>query len=678
MRKKIIYTTVFTLLLILGACKDYLQLEPLDRVSKDYLLSTPAGVKTLMATLYNRLPIEDFVYRPGTGYSFHLGGGTAGDCGWSLAANSDEAIIMGASGYTSNPTSGLAEYWDNSPTATPLAGPAYRNIRYVNQFLADILDQKSKGKLDDALYNQLFGEAHFIRAGIYFALVKRYGGIPIVDNVQALPTGAITSVMVPRSTEKASYDFVMSEYDLAIANLPDARPSDGVFRATKWVAIAYKSRAALHAASIAKYWNKPGVTLTGPAVDEKLVGGFTITDANGYYLQCINASKLIIDNTSFALYKPTPASSQEAAKNYQEMFESPSFSNPEIIYMKSYIDGTSATGQGHATDFWFTPKQMVYHTLYVSSRWGTTLDVVDAFEDYTDNGLGLAKPVRTRTDNNENSYLADPKGLTNAQLAAIPFVYYNNQYEPFAGKDARLQASVMLPGSTYKGTLINMQGGLIQSTGKPYIYTDNESTGLDGKKYTTYGSTNKSGYSAFGDMGTAAANYSSTGFALRKFLQDSKGVTNLGMYGSTQGWIDIRLAEIYLNYAESVVESGQGDAALAATYLNAIRKRAAHNDNIPLTIDNVLKERRVELIFENSRYWDLIRRRDMHVVFSSNARRHSLVPLIDLRQNPPKYAFLRVNNFYDEANNGFNFQPRSYYMSIPGVATNKLVQNPEY
>ena len=149
------------------------------------------------------------------------------------------------------------------------------------------------------------------------------------------------------------------------------------------------------------------------------------------------------------------------------------------------------------------------------------------------------------------------------------------------------------------------------------------------------------------------------------------------MFGSTQPLIDLRLAEIYLNYAEAVAESGQGDATLAAAKLNAIRRRAAHTDNIPLTVANVLKERRVELIFENSRYWDLIRRRDFHTSFSST-RRTSLVPLIDLRQNPPKYVFLRALNYYDNSNNGLTFQPRQYYLSIPGVSTNLAIQNPEY
>jgi hypothetical protein len=202
-------------------------------------------------------------------------------------------------------------------------------------------------------------------------------------------------------------------------------------------------------------------------------------------------------------------------------------------------------------------------------------------------------------------------------------------------------------------------------------------TGLDGKTYYAFGTVNSSGYSAFGALGTAQANYSSTGFALRKFLQDTKGVTNLGPYGSTQAWIDMRLAEIYLNYAEAVVESDQGDKALAAKCLNDIRKRAAHTDNIPLTVDNVLKERRVELIFEDFRYWDLIRRRDFHTRFNAT-RRFSLIPLLDLRQNPPKYVFLRAHNYYDNSKSGRTFAQKRYYMSIPGLSVNKLIQNPEY
>jgi hypothetical protein len=222
-----------------------------------------------------------------------------------------------------------------------------------------------------------------------------------------------------------------------------------------------------------------------------------------------------------------------------------------------------------------------------------------------------------------------------------------------------------------------MQGGLIQTDGTPVIYSQSTATGLDGKTYYTYGSENEGGYSAFGQLGTAFANYSSTGFALRKSLQDTKDPSTKALGGSTQPYIVFRLAEMYLNYAEATIESGQGDAALAKTYLNAIRKRAGHTDEIPATIDNILKERRVEFVFEGMRFWDLYRRRDFHLVFN-NTERYSLVPIIDLRENPPTYVFLRVTNYYDQANGGRTFQPRTYYGSIPGVATNNLIQNPGY
>lgn len=669
MRKSLIYISIFTSFLFLEACKDYLQLEPFDKVPASQLFSSPGGVKTVLANIYNILPMEDFNYvavpfTTGgsntvlTGFNSRLGGGDGGtDGGWMLASATDEAVIDPGGGIYPGAT--MYAYWD------------YSGIRQVNQFLETILTLKTAGTLTEAAYNQLFGDAHFIRAYQYFQLVRRFGGVPIIDVVQK--TGADNSALfIPRSTEKATWDFVMSECDLAIANLPATLTStDGIYRATKWAALGLKSRAALHAASVAKYWSK--APLTGDAVNAKLVGGMTATDANNYYLLAITASKDIIDNSLKALYQPTPSNRAEAAKNYQTMFESPTSAKDEVIFSRAYIDGSSTGQQGHNTDFWFYPQQTKIQNLYRAGRFGTTLDIVDVFEDYTDDGTGKSVPVITRTDGVENFYVTDPKTFN----TALPYKLYDNQYDIFKDKDARLMASVILPGSTFKGVVINMQGGMVKIDGSPIVYTENTATGLDGKTYLTYGSANAGAYSGFALLGSAASNYSSTGFALRKFLQDSKSVSSPALHGSTQAWIDIRLAEIYLNYAEAVIESGQGDVALAKTYLNAIRRRAAHMDQIPATIDNILKERRVELIFEGQRFWDLIRRRDSHLVFSTT-KRHSLIPVLDLRQNPPKYLFLRAANYIDQVVNGRTFNQQSYYLSIPGVASNNLIQNPGY
>ena len=657
MRKILMYISIFASLLIIEACEDFLTIEPLDKTSADVLFADVAGVKTVLANIYQSMPIEDFTWTGGTSFNSHPGGAFGG---WHKAGMTDEAVLE--PNTSQQPGTFPGNYWD------------YEAIRQVNQFLETILTLKDEGKMTEAVYNHLYGDGHFVLAYMYFKLVSRYGGVPLIDEVQKLSEGGDNDALfVPRSTEKEAWDFVLDQCDLAVANLPPSVTSeDGIYRATKWAALALKSRAALYAASVAKYWDR--AALTGEAVTAKLVGGMTTADANAFYLECINASKDIIDNSGKTLYKPNPADPAEAAKNYQDMFETPSMAWDEVIFMKAYIDGSSTGQQGHDIDFWLYPQQTKFQNLYMAARFGATLNIVDLYEDYTDDGNGLSAPVKTRTDGVEDQYEDDPKNLTSLTL---PFIHYDNQWDIFADKDARLHASVILPGSMFHGTLINMQGGLIQSDGLPIIYSQSTAIGLDGETYYTYGSENEAGYSAFGLLGTAAANYSSTGFALRKTLQDTKSVTTPALGGSTQPYIEFRLAEVLLNYAEAAIESGQGDANLAKTYLNAIRKRAGHTDEIAATIDNILKERRVEMVFEGTRFWDLYRRREFHTVFNAT-KRYSLVPILDLRENPPKYVFLRVTNYYDQAIAGRTFDTRTYYGSIPGVATNNLIQNPGY
>lgn len=655
--KKIISCISITIMALFSqACQDFLEIQPLDRVPGSQLFSDPAGIITALATVYNKMPMEDFNYEPGEGFNFHVrdNPNRNSNGGWSINGLTDDALvgINTHGGY--QPGTNLGSYWD------------YQGIRQVNQFMetvaglpADILSENDRKRLTS--------EAHFVRAYIYFTMARRYGGVPLVTAVQSLND----DLAVPRSTEKATWDFVLNECDLAIENLPTATASrDGAYRATKWAAYGLKSRAALHAASVAKYWNN--APLTGDAVTAGLVGGMTETDANNYYLQCINASKEIIDNSGRELFKPNPASVEEATKNLQAMFETPEVAEIEIIFKKAYIDGSATSEQGHSTDLWFLARQVKVGTKTQSSRYMPTLDVIEIFEDYTDNGNGLSATLKTREDGVEDDVVLYPREMNISK----PFIHYDNQYDIFKDKDARLHAWILVPGSVFKGTLINMQGGLIAPDGTKNIFTTNSVVGLDGITYYGYGSESTEGYSGFAKQGQEDENYSQTGFALRKFLQEAKTVNGTD-FSSTQSWIDMRLAEIYLNYAEATIESGQGDPALAHKYLNAIRKRAGHMDEIPATLSNILKERRVELLFENHRYWDMIRRRTFHTVFNKDSR-GALVPILDLRENPPKYIFLRSVSHLDRDAGGRTFNPRSYYLSIPGVATNNLIQNPQY
>jgi hypothetical protein len=162
-----------------------------------------------------------------------------------------------------------------------------------------------------------------------------------------------------------------------------------------------------------------------------------------------------------------------------------------------------------------------------------------------------------------------------------------------------------------------------------------------------------------------------TGFGFKKFLSTTY-VPILGWHYSTTDYIDFRYAEVLLNYAEAVVESGRGDQAKAAKAINDLRKRAAHRSDIPLTLENVLRERRVELVYESRRHWDLVRRREYHKIFD-NMQRKALVPVLDLRNM--KYIFIRR---YVSREPSLTYVTQRYYSGIPGTGTNRLVQNPQY
>ena len=94
------------------------------------------------------------------------------------------------------------------------------------------------------------GEMYFNRAFVYFALVKRYGGVPIVNEVLNYPGQSIEELKIPRSSEDAVYQQVKADLDMAYELLPE---TNELGRATKYAALALKSRAMLFAGSIAKY-----------------------------------------------------------------------------------------------------------------------------------------------------------------------------------------------------------------------------------------------------------------------------------------------------------------------------------------------------------------------------------------------------------------------------------------
>lgn len=626
------YSVWMLILLLSASCHDsFLDVAPTDKITGDALFSSQEGIDAYLANLYRQIPIEDFNATP---EALNYNPGDANNAGRYPIIFTDNGIGSENSSIT---PSGAWDYnyWENG----------YRFNKEINLF-KDVIDGLTS--VDEDVKRNLMGQVFFMRAYNYYALAKRYGGVPIIRESQDIKD--IEGLYVARSTEEETWDYVMAACDSAAMFL-DQKPDPNLRKATKWVALALKSRAALHAASIAKFWDK--YEFTGEAVEKNLVG-MPKSAAEKYYTQCIEACEEIIKSGYFSLYKANPATPDEATENYRAMFEDPNIAISEVILLKGFNE--IGTGYGSNQDNWGNPNQTRGAWPH-PGRFNPTLDLIDTYETYDKPGRSV--PIVTTKDGVTDDY--------SGYNANKEYLTFDEPQDIFKGKDARMFATVIVPNSIWKDTKIIIQGGYIQPDGKAVIMAD-ESMEVNGKMYYTFGASDPALYSGFSTFG---GNMTRTGFGFKKFL-DSSYVPRLGWNFSTTDWIDFRYAEVLLDYAEAVLESGKGNQALAAEGLNNIRKRAAHKTDISLTIDNVLRERRIELVYENKRYWDLIRRREYHEIFNQRERK-ALIPVHDLRTM--KYIFVRSNV---PRGGQTTFNPSWYYKPIPGVGTSGLIQNPHY
>jgi hypothetical protein len=118
----------------------------------------------------------------------------------------------------------------------------YSGIRKANIFLSklDIIPFPN-----ETIKNSMTGEVYFLRAFYFFEIIKRFGGMPIMEDI--LMPG--DDLMLPRNTYKESVDFILADCNEAIRLLPADRPDNELGRITKGAAMALKARMLLYAAS---------------------------------------------------------------------------------------------------------------------------------------------------------------------------------------------------------------------------------------------------------------------------------------------------------------------------------------------------------------------------------------------------------------------------------------------
>ena len=644
MKKIFNYTFAIVLGLALCSCdKLFDSLEgDLTKMSEDVMISGTAGLERLLSDVYSGIPMDAFNTK-------------------------DENTTLASYSKKCDYSIDVTGFWN------------YKKMRSINYFLQQVDQALEQGSINESDHDSMKGEALFARAYCYFAMVRRYGGVPIVTVPldDQYDGDKNEGLYIPRSTEKETWDFVISELDKAAELLPESQGA-GSYRATKWAALGLQSRVALYAASVSKYWSKEAIPSSYKAVAEKLTY-MEASYADAYYAKCIEACEKIMNSGKFSLYGGATTSVAKAKENLTNLFLERQ--DCEFIFGKSFKDGTADADNGF--DRSNSPNQA--HGGGTNAGWGNfsvTSDMIDLFDDYDANGARVDGTVKTRNDGKEDVFFAQIINKASTFDKKADFVKYDHPQDPFLGKDARFQAWVLYPGADFRGITIVAQGGIWRKGKDPEFYQD-KSYEVNGVTYYELGASSKAGYSAFLDIskeGTSNHSYFwSTGYGIRKFL-DVTVSADKSPEKSTNPWCDIRYAEILLNYAEAYAESGKGSAATAKKALNDIRHRAAFTDDIEPTLDNVLHERQVEFAFEGVESYTLWRRREYLATRNGGPyRKHTVLPVLDLRDGTPKYIFPRVNVYQGDENlsaTGLNTDLLDYYGSISNFVVNGLTPNP--
>ena len=612
-----------------------------SKIDGDYLASTEAGLSRMMASVYASIPMT----------------------GFDSDKSTDNAVgIVGT--YLSNNT---PSFWN------------YSKMRDVNNLIKIVDKALENGTISEDLHKTYIAEARFVRAYYYFASVRTYGGVPIITEPldDKYDGGDNAGLYIPRSTEKETWDFVLSELQAAADALPEVR-TDGSYRANKWAALGLKSRAALYAASVSKYWKNAEIASSYEPVQKKL-SYMEASYAAEYYRQCIEASEAIINSGKFSLYNAEPSSLADAITGLSDLFLTRH--DEEFIFGKSYNNGTPDASNGF--DWNNSPYQTRFDEAVGVWAWGqynVSAELADLYDNYDANYNAVDGTVVTRNDGVENQWF-EKVYADAANAAKADYKTYKTLAEPFANKDARFQAWVIYPGINFRGTDIVIQGGVWDEAGGLQI-CDAEKTFVKAgsKKVYMYGAESAENYSGFYQMGQGNnASWYTTGFGIRKYL-DPAGAKQY----STNPWYDLRYTEILLNYIEAQVELNGTNAGKSKEYLNAIRRRAFFKDQVDASIENVMKERRLELAFEGDRSQTLHRRREYYRENHTNPavkemRRRAFVPVADVRSGKVEYVFVRANMFSDDVDKRprpYELQPNNYYGPISNAEVNRLVKNP--
>ena len=435
-------------------------------------------------------------------------------------------------------------------------GGYYKAIRTAATFISHI-DMCQDVNITDKLKAQYKAEARFLRAYYYFCIFRWYGPFVIMPEVEVDVDGSIDEMSIPRSSVDECVQYIYNELEKACnEGLPDwYEESTDYGRATITAARAIQSRLLLYAASplyngntdYANFKDQDGNQLVNQTYSDKK------------WQDAAKAAKAFIDRYTdrFALYTENKEDgSIDPYASYQQLFLTGW--NNEIIWARNNCS------------FWsFEANAPRFCNGW--SGWDPTQNIVDDY--FTSKGLPIAD-------------------------------------EPYADKD---------PDYTTEGTCATTIGYAPKGTSNMYVNRESRfyvSICFDNSKWVATKNAATCELYFGGNTGHTGKtrNYSTTGYILRKYSNPSVDWKNSQNVSNRQQAL-FRLAEIYLNYAEALNECDE-----VLKYVNKVRERAGlpgYGDGPEFIMlkskekeairELIRRERRIELAFENHRFYDVRR-----------------------------------------------------------------------
>ena len=603
MKTKYILITLLTCTGIFAtSCKDYLSVDHYfaDRQSEDRIFNSRDYTEQWLANCYNQL----LDYNLEIGHKNFTVSNYADDMYYNEGGNGADYRRFKFGEYDYN---WYKQSWSQS----------YAGIRQASVMVNALSEGGAFSAEQVAQYK---AEARFIRAYLYWLLLRKYGPVPVMPDKGVDYDQSYSNLSYPRNTYDEVVDFISSEMVLAAKDLPLRRDNRNIARPTRGAALATRAKALLFLASplangnaeMSDFVDDKGRALISAQYSEEkwaraAAAAKDVMDLNVYKLY--TAERKIKGTESYPVTIVPPHHPVYSERNfpdgwanidpfesYRALFNGDLYAaeNPEMIFTR----GENQTDQEHGV-ISLTRHQMPQ----MAGGWnchGLTLKQSDAYDMADGTSFNRAAILEKYSGNMfvQNNELEQFKPLK------------ANVWKEFANREPRFYASVAFNGALW--TMSSATNDPNNNTNKQIFYYRGESEGrVNGDRWLP------------------------TGIGMMKYVNPKDNANNGGqIYPKVE--ITIRYADILLMYGESLNElsgsytipSWDGlsqhvtsrDVNTISKAIAPVRIRAGVPDYDmsvymdPTRLRNSIKhERQIELLGENQRYYDLRRWKDAPV-----------------------------------------------------------------